>query len=279
MGSSVQEKVAIITGASSGIGQATALALARKGCAVVVAARRGDLLADLARRCEQLGVEALDVVTDVSHREQVDALVTACVERFGRVDVMVNNAGHGVHARVHETTDEQMRRIFDTNYFSVFFGCRAVAPVMIAQGSGHIFNVSSVIGKRGTPFNGAYCATKFAICGLSDAMRVEMLDYNVRVTTVCPGMTDTPFFDAVEGRGPRRKMEFSRLRGRMSPDVVAERIVATVGKHKPELVFSIGGKLLALLGALTPSLADRVLKRYHDEIVRSSSQADRTEGR
>ena len=275
----MQEKAAIITGASSGIGQATALALARKGYAVALAARRGDVLADLAERCRHLGARALDVVTDVSCQEQVEALVAACVERFGRADVMVNNAGYGVHSRVHETTADQMRRIFDTNYFGVFFGCRAVAPVMIARGGGHIFNVSSVVGKRGTPFNGAYCATKFAICGLSDAMRVEMLDYNVHVTTVCPGTTDTPFFDSVEGRGARRKMGFSRLRGRMSPDVVAARIVATVGKYKPELVFSIGGKLLSLIAAISPRLADRLLKRYHDDIVRSASPAPEAEGR
>jgi len=278
MGRNVQEKVAIITGASSGIGQATALALARKGYAVALAARRADLLAELAGQCRDLGARALDVVTDVARQEQVEALVAACVERFGRVDVMVNNAGHGVHGRVHETTTDQMRRIFDTNYFGVFFGCRAVAPVMIAQRAGHIFNVSSVIGKRGTPFNGAYCATKFAIRGLSDAMRVEMLDYNVRVTTVCPGTTDTPFFDSVEGRGSHRKVGLARLRSRMSPDVVAGRIVATVGKYKPELVFSIGGKLLSLIGALAPRLADRMLKRYHDDIVRSALPPAETKG-
>lgn len=275
----MQEKVAIITGASSGIGRATALALAREGYAVVLASRRADVLADLAERCRGLGARALDVVTDVARQEQVEALVVACVKRFGRVDVMVNNAGYGVHSRVHETTADQMRRIFDTNYFGVFFGCRAVAPVMIAQGAGHIFNVSSVIGKRGTPFNGAYCATKFAVRGLSDAMRVEMLDYNVHVTTVCPGTTDTPFFDSVEGCRPRGRMRFSRLRGRMSPEVVAGRIAATVGKHKPELVFSLGGKLLLLIAALSPRLADRMLKRYHDDIVRSASPTAETEGK
>ena len=265
---------AIITGASSGIGRATALAFARKGTAVVVAARRAEKLAELADACRRLGADALAVPTDVSREADVRALVDACVDRFGRLDVMVNNAGYGLHGRICETTTEQMRRIFDTNYFGVFFGCRAVAPVMIAQGSGHIFNVSSVIGKRGSPFNGAYSATKFAVCGLTDALRVEMLDYNVRVTAVCPGTTDTPFFDSGQGPGTHRRTGLSRLAGMMSPEAVARRIAATVGKNTPELVFSAGGKLLTVIATLCPRLADRMMKVYHDDIVRSSPPGD-----
>ena len=270
----MQNTVAIITGASSGIGRATVLAFARKGYAVVLAARRAEKLAELADACRRLGADALAVPTDVACEARVGALVDACVSRFGRVDVMVNNAGYGLHARIDETTTEQMRQIFETNYFGVFFGCRAVAPVMIAQRSGHIFNVSSVIGKRGSPLNGAYSATKFAICGLTDAMRIEMLDHNVRVTAVCPGTTDTAFFDSGQGPSAHRRTGLSRLSGMMSPEVVARRIVATVGKHKPELVFSVGGKLLTLIAALCPRLADRMMKVYHDDVVRSSPPAD-----
>ncbi len=275
----MQNKTAIITGASSGIGRATALAFARKGYAVVVASRRAEKLVELADECGRLGADALAVPTDVSREEQVRALVDACVEKFGRVDVMVNNAGYGLHARVDETTAEQMRQIFETNFFGVFYGCRAVAPVMVAQGSGHIFNVSSVIGKRGSPFNGAYSATKFAICGLTDAMRVEMLDHNVHVTAVCPGTTDTPFFESGQGPSAQDRRGLSRLAGMMKPQVVARRIVATVGRRRAELVFSAGGKLLTLIAALSPRLADRMMKVYHDDIVRSSPppEADRNE--
>jgi len=267
----MQKKAAIITGASSGIGRATALAFARSGYAVALAARRAQLLADLADACHRHGAEAVAVPTDVACEPQVEDLVSACVERFGRVDVMVNNAGYGLHARVHQTTTEQMHRIFGTNFYGVFFGCRAVAPVMIRQGAGHIFNVSSVIGKRGAPFNGAYCATKFAVCGLTDAMRVEMLDHNVRVTSVCPGLTDTAFFESGQGLRPGGKSSFARLRGLTPPDVVARRIVATVGKNIPELVFSTGGKLLTLIAALSPRLADWMMARYHADLVRSTA--------
>ena len=175
-----------------------------------------------------------------------------------------------MHARVHETTADQMRRIFEVNFFGVFYACKAAAPVMIAQRSGHIFNVSSVIGKRGSPFNGAYCATKFAVCGLTDSMRVEMMDHNVRVTCVCPGLTDTLFFDAVEGGSVHNKTSFARVRGVMPPEVVARKIVAAVGKNKPELVFTAGGKLLTIIAALWPGLADRIMKIYHDDLVGSA---------
>jgi NADP-dependent 3-hydroxy acid dehydrogenase YdfG len=193
------KRVAIIAGASSGIGWETALAYARKKWAVVLAARRADRLEELAQRCRREGGEALAVPTDVARQEQVEALVARAAESFGRIDVMVNNAGFGLGGRVHEISDRQMRDIFDVNFYGVFYGCKAVAPVMIRQRSGHIFNVSSVIGKRGTPLNGAYCATKFAVAGLTESMRVELAAWNVRVTLVCPGLTDTEFFDHVRG--------------------------------------------------------------------------------
>ncbi|MBS3734423.1 MAG: SDR family oxidoreductase [Phycisphaerae bacterium] len=265
--------VVIVTGASSGIGAATALEFAARGRAVVLAARRAEKLDAVAERCRQAGaVGTLVVPTDVASRDQVDALVAAAVERFGRVDVMVNNAGHGVHARVHEVSDQQMREIMDVNFFGVFYGCRAIAQVMIRQGGGHIFNVSSVIGRRGCPFNGAYSASKFAVCGLSDALRVEMLPYNVRVTTVLPGLTRTDFFDHVRGGTSLHKTSFARVRGLMPPETVARRIARTVGRHKPEVVFSLGGKLLIWVHNRFPRLADRMMKLYHDDLVRAEQR-------
>ncbi|HUT58821.1 MAG TPA: SDR family oxidoreductase [Phycisphaerae bacterium] len=265
-----QQRVAIVTGASSGIGAETALAFARRGYAVVLAARRADRLEDVARQCERLGAATAAVPADVADRRQVDELVRRAADEFGRIDVMVNNAAFGVHGRVHEIDDRDMRDVFDVNFFGVFHGCKAVAPVMMGQRSGHIFNVSSVIGKRGTPFNGAYCATKFAVCGLTEAMRVEMAPYGVRVTLVCPGLTDTEFFRSVRGGRQRSRSSFARLRTLTPPAVVARKIAATVGKSTPELVFTPGGRFLALLSAVWPRAADRLLKLYHDDLVRSS---------
>lgn len=137
---------------------------------------------------------------------------------------------------------------------------------MKKQGGGHIFVVSSVIGKRGTPFHGAYCASKFAICGLAESMRVEMAPFGIRVTTVCPALTDTEFFDK-SVRGQAAKTSFSKFKSLTPPQVVAEKIVHTIGKNRPELVFTLGGKFLVLVSELFPQLADLMMKVYFKDLA------------
>jgi len=260
--------VAIVTGASSGIGMETALALARRGGTVVLAARRAERLEEVARQCRELGGEALAVPTDVADARQVDRLVERALDAFGRVDVMVSNAGFGVFGRVHETSEADMRDIFDVNFFGVFHGCRAVAPIMIRQRRGHIFNVSSVIGKRGAPFHGAYCATKFAVCGLTDSLRVELAPYGVRVTSVCPALTATEFSEHVR-RPTAVETTLGRIARRAPASVVARRITSSVGKSVPEIVFTTGGRFLTVLAAAWPRAADAMMKVYHDELVKA----------
>ena len=261
------QPVAIVTGASSGIGMETALALARRGYAVVLAARRADKLSEVADRCRAAHPQAAAaaIVTDVTSQSQVSDLVAQTMERFGRVDVMVNNAGRGLFGPVHEMADQDLRRLFDVNFFGVFYGCRAVAPIMIRQGGGHIFNVSSVIGKRSAPMHGAYCATKFAVCGLSESMRVELRPHGVKVTTVCPALTDTEF-TLNPNLSARPGSKYTRRSKRMAASLVGRRIAATVGRTKPELVFTTGGKFLVLLAALWPSAADRIMGIYLNDL-------------
>jgi short-subunit dehydrogenase len=262
-----EQRVAIVTGASSGIGMETAVALARRAYAVVLAARRADRLAQVAERCRSAGGEALVVPTDVADPRQVDALVATTVQRLGRVDVMVNNAGFGLTARVHETGEQDFHAIVQTNLLGVFYGCKAAAAVMIRQKSGHIFNVSSVIGKRGTPFHGAYCATKFAVVGLSDSLRVELRPYGVRVTCVCPALTATEFFEHSR-RALAARSSFQRFKGLMPAAAVARGIVAAIGKNRPEIVFSLGGKVLAVMAALSPRLTDEAMAIYHADLIK-----------
>ena len=270
--------VAVITGASAGIGRATALAYARKGYAVVVAARHEAALARVAAECDRAGGVALAVTTDVTDPKQVHALVARAVETFGRLDVLVNNAGLGVHALAYQISDEQMHQAMAVNFYGVLYGCRAAVPVMQAARRGHIFNVSSVIGKRGSPYNGAYCAAKFAVCGLTESLRVELMDWHIRVTLVCPGMTDTEFFDHVVGGDRSHSSSFRSVRGRMSPDVVARRIVAVTGRKKPELVFSRGGRFLVYLANRWPGLADKLMKLYYDDLKRIDEGASSLPG-
>ena len=263
-----EPSVAIVTGASSGIGQETALAFARKRYAVVLAARRTDRLNEVARACRQAGApEALAVPTDVGDEAQVQALVERAVGQFARVDVLVNNAGYGQFARVHETATQDMQDIFRVNFFGLFYGCKAVAPVMIRQRSGHIFNISSVIGRRGTPFHGAYCATKFAVIGLTDSIRVELKPYGVRVTAVLPALTQTEFFQRSR-RGRAAGASFQKWKTLTPPSVVAEKIVRAVGHNRPQITLTFGGKLLVLISALSPRLADALMGRYHRDLAK-----------
>ena len=268
-------RVAIVTGASSGIGMHTALAFAKRGYAVVLAARRLEKLQEVAEACQAAGSRdaPLVVPTDVADRQQVQAMVNKAVEKFGRIDVMVNNAGFGQFGRVHELSDEQIRAIFDVNFFGVFYGCKAVVPVMRRQRSGHIFNVSSVIGKRATPFHGAYCATKFAVIGLTEALRVEMAPFNVRVTCVCPALTATEFFEKSRG-GRSTQSRYVRPESMTQPEKVARKIARTVGRRKPELVFTAGGRFLAVLGALWPAAADRIMKFYYIDLAKKRLSGD-----
>jgi short-subunit dehydrogenase len=263
--------VAIITGASSGIGRAVALALAKRGYILALAARRLEMLEAVAAECRGLsGAPAIAIATDVASQQQVNAMVESVMDRFGQVDVLVNNAGYGIFSRVHETTDQQMRRIFDVNYFGVFYGCLAVLPAMMSRRSGHIMNVSSVVGKRGTPFHGAYCATKFAVAGLTESLRVELKPCNVRVTLVCPGLTKTEFFD--QTGGATAKSAFVKFKKMMSAQAVGDKMAAVVGKNKPQIVFTAGGKFLVVAAALMPGMVDAMMGVYNKELLKNLKQ-------
>ncbi len=184
-------KVAVITGASSGIGEATAEALAAEGAAVVVAARREDRLNDLVGRIEGDGGRVLPVACDVADEEQAHALIQRAKDEHGHVDMLVNNAGVMQLSKIEKGLSDEWRTMFDVNVMGLLYVTDAAVQVMKEQGSGHLVNISSVAGRKVGPLRGAYSGTKFAVNAISEALRQELIEDNVRVTVVEPGAVAT----------------------------------------------------------------------------------------
>src|SRR5437667_9940323 len=199
-------KIIIITGASSGIGRATALALAREPAQLVLVARRHDRLAALEEEIRKAGGIATSMVLDLRQRDQVETMIRSTHDRFGRVDVLINNAGFGFLGSVEKTPAPVVREIFDLNFEAPLLASQLVIPIMRAQGGGHIINVSSVVGKRGLPLSGIYCATKFALQGISESLRLEVKDAGIDVSIVSPAATESEFGEHV--RHGRIKAKF-----------------------------------------------------------------------
>nr|ACG63839.1 SxtU [Microseira wollei] len=197
MAGKLDGKVAIITGASSGIGEATAFALAAEGAKVAIAARRADRLDGLAKRIEASGGQALPIVTDITDEAQVNHLVQKTKVELGHVDILVNNAGIGVFGTIDTGNPADWRRAFDVNVLGVLYAIHAVLPLFKAQKSGHIVNISSVDGRIAQAGAVVYSATKSGVNALSEALRQEVYKDNIRVTIIEPGLVDTPFIDLI----------------------------------------------------------------------------------
>jgi NADP-dependent 3-hydroxy acid dehydrogenase YdfG len=251
--------VVAITGASAGIGRATALRLARDGASVVVSARRDDRLTALVREIEAFEGSALGVVADVTREDDMQRLVRASVERFGRLDVMMCNAGFGVEGSADDVTSQHMRRLIDVNYLGTFYGARAALPVFRQQSAGHLIFVSSIVGKRGVPHMGAYAATKFAQVGLAECLRAELVGSNIHVSVVLPVSTDTEFIEVMQtvsgaasrARGPRQRAE-----------QVADAIARGIARPAAEIYPYRKARGLVLLNAIAPGFCDRFVKRF-----------------
>ena len=190
-------KVAVITGASSGIGEATAEALAAEGASVVVAARREERLSDLVERINGNGGKALSVECDVTDEEQAHDLIQRARDELGRVDILVNNAGVMQLSKIEKGLSDEWRRMFEVNVLGLLYVTDAAVQVMKEQGSGHLINISSVAGRKSGPLRGAYSGTKFAVNAISEALRVELLEDHIRVTMVEPGAVETELPDHI----------------------------------------------------------------------------------
>ena len=190
------EKVVIITGASSGLGEATARLLARKGAKLMLAARREDRLKELVSDIEKEGATAKYQVTDVTNRQEVEALAKATHQAYGRIDVLVNNAGLMPLSPLAATKVGEWETMVDVNIKGVLYNVAAVMPIMLEQESGHIINISSVAGHKVFPGGTVYCATKFAVKAISEGIRLES-DGKIRSTNISPGAVDTELTNTI----------------------------------------------------------------------------------
>jgi NADP-dependent 3-hydroxy acid dehydrogenase YdfG len=193
----IQGKIVVITGASSGLGEATARHLAALGATVVLGARRVERIDGLAAELAQSGARALAVQTDVTRSAEVKALVDAAVTQYGRVDVMLNNAGLMPHSPLERLKIEDWDRMIDVNIKGVMYGIAAALPHMIAQKSGHIISVSSVAGHKVRPGSTVYSATKHAVRVISEGLRQEVKAHGLRTTIISPGAVDTELPDSI----------------------------------------------------------------------------------
>jgi NADP-dependent 3-hydroxy acid dehydrogenase YdfG len=187
----IRDKIVVVTGASSGLGETTARLLSAQGATVVLGARRADRLQALAQDIEGRGGKALALETDVTRREQVKALVDAAVQTYGPIDVVINNAGQMPQAPLEQLKVDEWDRMIDVNLKGVTYGIAAALPHMQRQKSGHLVNVSSVAGHRVGPGFAVYAATKFAVRALSEGLRQEVKPYNIRTTVISPGAVAT----------------------------------------------------------------------------------------
>jgi NADP-dependent 3-hydroxy acid dehydrogenase YdfG len=229
MSSQIAGKVVVITGASSGIGEATARLLAAEGARVALGARRKDRLDALGDEIRRGGGEAHVAVTDVTRRADVEALVRGTVDAFGRVDVIVNNAGIMPLSPIERLKVEDWDRMIDVNVKGLLYGIAAVLPLMKAQKSGHVINVSSVAGHKVRPGNTVYAATKHAVRVISEGLRMEVKPYGIRTTLISPGAVATELADSVTE--PDLQERTRALYAMAIPaDVIARSIAYVIGE-------------------------------------------------
>jgi NAD(P)-dependent dehydrogenase (short-subunit alcohol dehydrogenase family) len=255
---SVEGKVVVITGASRGIGRATAMRFAARGASVVLAARSEEALLGAAAECEALGGKALAVPTDVAEWGDVEELARRAVERFGRIDVWVNNAVLAAVGRLEEVPPEVNRRVVEANLLGYVHGAQAALPRFREQGSGVLINMSSGFGLVGAPYAGAYTATKFAQRGLGQALRGELRGSGVHVCTVMPGGVDTPAYRLAANYSGRAAGPKGFL---ASPEKIARVVVRCAERPRPEMVVGGSVRALRLAHAIAPRMVERSVAR------------------
>jgi len=255
----LSEQTIVITGASSGIGLATARLAAERGARVVLVARGEDALEELEDELAQEGAEAVAVPADVTDRDQVREVVETATETYGGFDTWVNGAGVFIYGRLDETPIEDMRAQFEVNVWGLLYGSLAAAEHLREGDGGAIVNVGSTVSDRAIPLQGSYSASKHAVKGFTDALRMELEEEGapVSVTLVKPGAMDTPYPEHAENYMDE---EADLPAPVYEPETAARSILHAAEHPERDVTVGAGGEAISLLGRLTPGLADRVME-------------------
>jgi short-subunit dehydrogenase len=268
----ISDAVAVITGASSGIGRATALALAREGASVVVSARRANELDTLVAEIERQAGTALAVPADVTDERAVIDLANRAVERFGRIDIWVNNAGVMLIGAFADTPAEDYRRVIETNFFGQVHGARAVLPIFREQGAGTLVNIASLDARAPQPHASAYIASKHAVRALGMSLRQELLldgKDDIHVVTILPATIDTPIFQHAANYTNRKVVAPPPV---YPADEVVAAVFEAIRDPKPEIYAGRAGRGANLLMKLMPSTTERIAtKMVHVQEVEGTS--------
>lgn len=269
-------RTVVVTGASSGIGRATALAFARGGHALAVVARRGDALEELATQCRGYGAEVLVMPADVTDPAAMDGIARTVASRFGWVDVWVNNAAVGAYGRIEEMPARLWRRVVEVDLVGYYHGVRAALPWFREQGRGVLINVASMLGKTPAPYQSAYVVSKHGARALSDCVRQEVQDVKgISVCTVLPGAVDTPFYhSAANLTGHRLKPPAPAI----DPQRVANAIVRCARRPRPEVIVGTSTRAGLVATRLLPRLTERIFSRTVSRVQFTGQPAGPSDG-
>ncbi len=259
----LKDKVVLITGGASGIGRASAIEFAKLGAKLVLADVNEKGMKETADETAKYGSEILLVKTDISKEKDVENLVKKALDKFSRVDVLLNNAGVGMSAEIRDMTIPEWEWILGINLWGTIYTTHYLLPHMVEQGSGHIVNVSSAVGLVNfVPMQPAYTTIKFALVGFSEVLRTESERFGIGVTAICPGSVDTNFFETTKYKGYKRAViddlpKFMFL----SPEKIAKKIIHAVKKNKALIIISGVAKIAYFMNRLSPALGRQLAKK------------------